>query len=136
MQFVQALAGHGYADDTRGVFEHKADGLRRNELSGDNEVALVLAPLVIDNNDEAALTELIDSLVHGSQGGAGGPFGAAVLVDGLYQGDLLPEIGARLRRVPVLYLRPLALSLREELIHVAGDYIALQVYTIARFLTS
>ncbi len=60
-----------------------------------------------------------------------------MLLDGLDQGGPPLEIGALARKGTRLFIRrPLALSFREELLDVAGDYVTFQVYTIAGLLTS
>ena len=47
--------------------EHEVDGFRRRLLGGDDEVALVLAVFVIDEDDHAALAQLVDSLLDGTE---------------------------------------------------------------------
>ena len=49
------------------VFQHEVDLLRRNFLSGDNQVALILAILVIYHNDKLSLAEIGYSLFNGVQ---------------------------------------------------------------------
>src|SRR3990170_4793648 len=112
-QGIQALAGHGGADDAAGVLEHEGDGLRRDELSRDTQVALVLAVFVVNDDDGAAQAELLDGLLYGGQRRGGAPSGAAVILDGLYQGGPPPErSGPRPVRVPVLHISASRAALR------------------------
>ena len=48
---------------------HEVDRLGRDELRGDREVALVLAILVVDDDDEAARADLLDRLLDGREDG-------------------------------------------------------------------
>ena len=51
--------------------DHEVDRIRRRELGRDREVALVLAILVVDDDDEAALADLLDRLLDGREGALG-----------------------------------------------------------------
>ena len=46
---------------------HEVDRVRRDELRGDRQVALVLAVLVVDDDDEAAGADLLDRLLDGGE---------------------------------------------------------------------
>jgi len=89
-QGVQPFAGGGGADDAAGVLEHEGDGLRRNELPREAEVAFVLTVFVVHDDDRAALAKLLDRLLHGGQWRGGAASGATVILDGLYQGGPPP----------------------------------------------
>src|SRR3972149_623976 len=112
-QGIQALAGHGGADDAAGVLEHEGDGLRRDELSRYAQVGLVLAVFVVNDDDGAAQAELLDRLLYGGERRGGAPSGAAVILDGLYQGGPPPERSGRRRvGVPVLHISASRAALR------------------------
>ena len=70
---------------------HEVDGVGRRELRGDDEVALVLAVLVVDQHEHAAGARLVQQLLGGGEevveadarrrrgrGGVGGPRAHAV----------------------------------------------------------
>ena len=63
-ELIQALSGHGHADDARRVLQVEVDRLRSNKLSRDNKIALVLAAFVINDDDTAAETEIGYRVVH------------------------------------------------------------------------
>ena len=54
-ELVAALLGEAEADQPARVRDHEVDRLGRRELRGDRQVALVLAVLVVDDDDELAL---------------------------------------------------------------------------------
>ena len=54
--------GHRHADETARVGRHEVDVLRRRELGGANEVALVLALLVVRHDHDPARPELVENL--------------------------------------------------------------------------
>ena len=56
-----ALAGH--ADEPASVGGHEVDGLGRDAVGGDREIALVLAVLVVDDDHELAGADVCDGLV-------------------------------------------------------------------------
>ena len=49
---------HGQADDAAAIAHHEIDGLRRGILGGDDQVAFVLAVLVVDQHDHAPGLEI------------------------------------------------------------------------------
>ena len=61
-ELVGALLGEAEADQPARVRRHEVDRLRRRELRGDRQVAFVLAVLVVDDDDHAALADLLDRL--------------------------------------------------------------------------
>ena len=67
-ELVAALGGQAEADQPAAVRRHEVDGVGRDELRGDREVALVLAVLVVDDDDEAARADLVDRLLDGGEG--------------------------------------------------------------------
>ena len=56
------LAGQREADEAACMAHHEVDGLRRHVLRGDDDVALVLAVLLVDKHDHAAGFHLGDDL--------------------------------------------------------------------------
>ena len=57
---------------------HEVDGLGGHVLGGDHEVALVLAVLVIDEDDELAATDVLDSLLDRGKGEASSTLRVAI----------------------------------------------------------
>ena len=57
--------GDGHADVAGGVPDHEGDQLRRRELGGEDQVALVLAVLVVDDDDGAAVLDGGDGALDG-----------------------------------------------------------------------
>ena len=49
--------------------EHEVDDLRRHLLRRDDEVALVLAVLVVDDDDHPALAQFLERLLDGAERG-------------------------------------------------------------------
>ena len=56
-------AVHRQADQAAGEAGHEVDRIGRRELGGDDEVALVLPVLVIDQDEHAAAPRLLDQLL-------------------------------------------------------------------------
>ena len=72
---VGALLGEGEADEAAAVAGHEVDGLGRDVLGGQGEVALVLAVLVVDHDDHAARADFghgAGNVGEGRLEGAGG----------------------------------------------------------------
>ena len=63
VELVEALAGHRHADDARRVVQEEGDLLGRGELGRHDEVALVLAVLVVDHDDDLAAPDGGDGLL-------------------------------------------------------------------------
>ena len=84
-ELVAALLGQAEADEAARVRDHEVDRLGRGELGRDREVALVLAVLVVDDDDEAALADLLDRLLDGGEG-AFGAGAAAIVTAASYRG--------------------------------------------------
>ena len=62
-QLVGALARQRQADQAAAVLGHEVDGVGRRHLRGNDEVALVLAVLGVDQDDHAAVAQVLDDLV-------------------------------------------------------------------------
>ena len=62
-ELVAALLGQAEADQAARVRGHEVDRLGRRELGGDDEVALVLAVGVVDDDDELAVADVLDRLL-------------------------------------------------------------------------
>ena len=62
-QLVGALLGQRQADQAAPVLGHEVDGVGRRHLRGDDQVALVLAVLGVDQDDHAAVAQVVDDLV-------------------------------------------------------------------------
>ena len=62
-ELVGALLGEAEADQAARVRRHEVDRLGGRELGRDHEVALVLAVGVVDDDDEAALADVLDRLL-------------------------------------------------------------------------
>ena len=61
-QLVEPLAGHRQADEAAPVARHEVDRLGRDLLGGDRQVALVLAVLVVDDDEHAAGADVLEGL--------------------------------------------------------------------------
>ncbi len=59
-ELFAALAGQRQADQAARVAGHEVDRVRRGELRGDDKVAFVLAVLVIDQDEHAAVAGFLD----------------------------------------------------------------------------
>jgi hypothetical protein len=57
-----ALPGHGEADEAAAVLGHEIDRVGRRHLRGDHEVALVLAVFGIDEDDHAAIAQVVENI--------------------------------------------------------------------------
>ena len=70
---VEPLAGHREADEAAAVGGHEVDGDGRRHLGRDDEVALVLAVLVVDKEEHPPVAGVVDDLVdRGDRVGIGG----------------------------------------------------------------
>src|SRR3989338_8585904 len=65
LQLVEALGGQRHADQAAAVPGHEVDGLGRDPVGRHHEVALVLAVLVIDHQQDPAGADLLDGLLDG-----------------------------------------------------------------------
>ena len=61
---VEPFAGEGQADQPPAMRRHEVDRVRRAHLGGDDEVALVLAVLVVDEDEHPAVARVLDDLLH------------------------------------------------------------------------
>ena len=71
LELVEALAGHRQADLPAAFPGHEVDDLGRDLLRRDGQVPLVLAVLVVDDDDHAAVAEGVDGLFDGGERRAG-----------------------------------------------------------------
>ena len=63
------LLGDRHADQAAAVLGEEVDFLGRDELRGEDEVALVLAVLVVDQDDDVAGADRRDDFGDGTDGG-------------------------------------------------------------------
>ena len=66
-QLVRALLGQRQADQPARVGGHEVDRLGCRELSGDDEITLVLPVGIVDDHDELALTNVVERLLDGRE---------------------------------------------------------------------
>ena len=59
-QVVEALFGHGEADEAASVAGHEVDGFGSDFFGGHGEVAFVLAVFVVNDDDHAAGADLVE----------------------------------------------------------------------------
>ena len=71
-KIVEALFGHGEADQPATVLGHEVDGFRRDLFGGHGQVALVLAVFVVDDHDHAAGADLLQRGFDVTEGGMSG----------------------------------------------------------------
>ena len=64
-ELMGALLGHREADEPAAMLGHEVDLVGRRHLRRDDEVALVLAVLGIDENDHAAVAQVIEDVRNG-----------------------------------------------------------------------
>ena len=67
LELVDALAGEGEADPAAGLPDHEVDQLGRNELRRADEIAFVLAVLIVGDDDDLAGFDVGDGLFNGSE---------------------------------------------------------------------
>jgi hypothetical protein len=65
IQLISALLRQRQADQTASVLGHEIDRLRRAHLRRDDEVALVLTVLSVDQNEHAAVARVFDDVRNG-----------------------------------------------------------------------
>ena len=66
-ELVAPLAGEREADETPPVQRHEVDRLGRDQLRRADEVALVLAVLVVGHDDDLAVAQVLNSLLDGAE---------------------------------------------------------------------
>jgi hypothetical protein len=59
-EVIEALFGHGEADQAASVLGHEVDGFGRDLLGGERDVAFVLAVFIVDDDDHAAGADFFD----------------------------------------------------------------------------
>ena len=62
-ELVDPLLGQREADQAAAVLGHEVDRVGRRHLGGDDEIALILAVLVVDQDEHAAVARLVDDLL-------------------------------------------------------------------------
>src|SRR6266508_1216543 len=62
LQLVQPLPGHRHADEAAPVCGHEVHRFRRSLLGGQDQIALVLSVLVVDDQQETSLADLLQGL--------------------------------------------------------------------------
>ena len=67
MKLLGAVGVERQADKPAAMLGHEIDGVRRCHLRGDDEVALVLALLCIDEDEHAPVAGVFDDLLDGGQ---------------------------------------------------------------------
>src|SRR5207249_2645897 len=67
LELLEPLAGHRHADDAARVFADERDHLGRAGLRSHREVTLVLAVLVVDDDDHVAGRDLGDRFIDGAE---------------------------------------------------------------------
>ena len=67
VELVAALLGEREANEAAAVLSHKVDGFRRDFFGGHGEVAFVLAVLVVNEDDHAAVANFFDGLFDGAK---------------------------------------------------------------------
>ena len=61
-QFLDPVAGHRQADQSAAIFGHEVDRVGRRHLRRNDQVALILPVLVVDQDIHAAVARLVDDL--------------------------------------------------------------------------
>src|SRR5262249_19008081 len=77
LQIVEALAEQRHADQSAAVLGHEVHRLGRDLLGRHHQVAFVLAVLVVDHEQDAPLTDLLDALLDGRKPGHVVPLSAS-----------------------------------------------------------
>ena len=67
IQLTAALPGQGETDQAPAVGSHEIDVLRAHHGSGHDEIAFVLAILIVHDDDHSALSQIVDDLFYGVQ---------------------------------------------------------------------
>ena len=67
LEVVEALAQHGHADEAAAVAGHEVHRLRGDLVGGHQEVALVLAILVVHHHQHPARPDLLDGFLDGGE---------------------------------------------------------------------
>ena len=67
---MRALLGKGQTDEAAAEPRHEVDRVGRRHLRGDDEIALVLALLRVDEHDHTAVAHILEDLGDGGQAAA------------------------------------------------------------------
>ena len=63
-QFASSADGNGSTEHSTSVTQHKVDLLRSNHLGRSDKVALILPVFIINNNNEASLSEIFEGFLY------------------------------------------------------------------------
>ena len=66
-ELVAALSGQGQADQTPSVQGHEVDRLGRDQLGRADQITLVLAVLVVRDDDDLAVAQVVDRQFDGAE---------------------------------------------------------------------
>ena len=99
-ELVAALRREREADPAARVGGHEVDVVGRDELGGHDEVALVLAVLVVDDDDHPAGGDLLERLLDGRELGGGGGAHRQVRAPNSFSTYLARRSTSRLTTVP------------------------------------
>src|SRR6266446_6069597 len=104
LQLVEALAEHGHADEPAPVLGHEVDRLRGRLLGGHEQVAFVLAVLVVDHDEHATGADLLDAFLDRDE------LGLAHRVPSLASGPFTGAGGSRNCSIRCTYLPIISIS--------------------------
>jgi hypothetical protein len=68
VEFFDSLGSQGETDQPTAMFGHEVDGLGRHVLSGNDEIAFILAVFVIDEDDEFPRLDVPDCVFDAVKG--------------------------------------------------------------------
>ena len=74
VEVLEALFGHGEADQAASELGHEVDGFGRDLFGGEGEVAFVLAVFVVDHHDHAAGADFLNRVRNVGEWSAGGSY--------------------------------------------------------------
>src|SRR5262249_42745150 len=77
LELVETLAEHRHADQAAAILGHEVDCFGSRLVRGHDEVPLVLPVFVVDDEDDAALPDLLDGLVDRREHGHCAPLSAS-----------------------------------------------------------
>ena len=118
VQLRAALRREREAHEAAALLGHEVDALRAGELRGHGEVALVLAVLVVADDDHLALAQVVQRIGDRREGAAG----AVVRVLSVVGGHSEPRFRKFLPGEPVLRLTAV-----DERVHVLGDHVGFEI---------
>jgi hypothetical protein len=71
-QFIGAFGGHRQTDQPATIFGHEVNGLGTSLFGGDDEIALILPVFVIDQDEHAPITGVLNHILNGGKFRFGG----------------------------------------------------------------